>query len=332
MKQLLSLIACLLLLAACGQSYEETKRITRQQRREAARKDSVALKVAVMPTLDCLPLYVAEYYQLFDTLRGGVRLKHFMAQMDCDTALERGRVEGSISDLVRAKRMERRGTKIRYVAATNTQWQLVANRNARVRQLKQLDDKMVAMTRFSATDLLTDRVIDSVKLDKDRVFKVQINDLSVRLLMLQNNEMDALWLSEPQATAARMLKHNVVYDTQKENLLLGVLAFREKEMQRQARSLQLKLFVEAYNQACDSINKHGVRHYKGLIKDYCKLKGNVADSVPDKLKFGHAQGPREEDIAVVEKWLGPEKTKAKDAGKEKEKGKKTKKAKGKKKR
>ena len=91
MKQLLSLTVCLLLLVACGQSYEETKRITRQQRREAARKDSAALKVAVMPTLDCLPLYVAEHYQLFDTLRGGVRLKHFMAQMDCDTALARTR-------------------------------------------------------------------------------------------------------------------------------------------------------------------------------------------------------------------------------------------------
>ena len=130
------IIACLLL-AACGQSYEETKKQTRQQRREAMRKDSAALKVAVMPTLDCLPLYVAEHYQLFDTLRGGVRLKFYMAQMDCDTALERGRVEGSITDLVRAKRMEKRGLKLRYAAATNASWQLIANRNARVHQLKQ---------------------------------------------------------------------------------------------------------------------------------------------------------------------------------------------------
>ena len=114
------LLGCLLLLVACGQSYEETKRISREQRRAAARKDSAALKIAVMPTLDCLPLYVAESYQLLDTLRGGVRLKYYMAQMDCDTALERGRVEGAISDLVRSKRMERRGMKLRYVAATNT--------------------------------------------------------------------------------------------------------------------------------------------------------------------------------------------------------------------
>ena len=307
-KTMIIMITGMLLMAACGQSYEETKRKTRMSRKEALRKDSAALKVAVMPTLDCLPLYVAEYYQLFDTLRGGVRLKFYMAQMDCDTALERGRVEGIVTDLVRAKRMEMRGMKLRYPTVTNAYWQLIANRNARVKQLKQLDDKMIAMTRFSATDLLTDRVIDSVKLDKDRIFKVQINDVSIRLLMLQNNEMDALWFMEPQATAARMLKHSVVYDTRKEDLQLGVMAFNEKEMRHQERGQQLDMFIKAYNQACDSINKYGVLHYRDLIVERCKMKPNVVDSLSDNIKYVRARGPRETDIALVEKWLGIKKT------------------------
>ena len=127
------MMVCLLLLIACGQSYEETKRQNRQQRREAMRKDSAALKIAVMPTLDCLPLYVAEYYQLFDTINGGVRLKYFKAQIDCDTAIERQRVEGSVTDLVRALRIAKKGMPLRYVAATNSYWQLIANHNSRIR-------------------------------------------------------------------------------------------------------------------------------------------------------------------------------------------------------
>ena len=166
MKQIVTMITVLLLLAACGQSYEETKRITREQRREAARKDSAALKIAVLPTLDCLPLFVAEKEQLLDTLYGGVRLKMYQAQMDCDTALENKRVEGIVTDLVRAMRIDRRGTKMRYVAATNAYWQLVTNRQSRIRQLKQLDDKMVGMTRFSITDMMSDIVADTVKLPK----------------------------------------------------------------------------------------------------------------------------------------------------------------------
>lgn len=303
-KTLIMALVATLLLAACGQSYEETKRQTRQQRILAWKQDSAALKIAVMPTLDCLPMFVAEHYQLFDSVGDGVRLKHYMAQMDCDTAMERGRVEGAFSDLVRAKKMELRGTKLRYFSATNAKWVLVTNRNARIHQLKQLDDKMVAMTRFSATDLLTDRVTDSVKLDKDRVFKVQLNDLSVRLQMLQNNEMDALWMPEPQATAARQLKHGVIYDSEKQDIQLGVLVFNEKEMQRQERAKQLKVFIKGYNQACDSINKYGVRRYSDLIVKYCKMKKQIADSVPNNFKYVHARGPREKDIALVEKWLG----------------------------
>ena len=309
------MIIGLLLLAACGQSYEETKRIAQENRREAMRKDSAALKVAVMPTLDCLPLYVAEYYHLFDTIRGGVRLKYFTAQMDCDTAMERGRVEGAVTDLVRAIRLQQRGLKLRYLTVTNVYWQLITNRNARIHQLKQLDDKMVAMTRFSFTDMMTDRVRDSVKLEEERVFKVQINDVFVRMQMLQNNEMDALWMTEPQASMARLMKHHVVYDSRTAKIQPGVIAFREKEMRHPERSKQLQLFAKAYNQACDSINKNGYKRYRDLIMRYCRVRKEVVDSLPDVKKnpYVYIQGPRQSDVAQIEKWLGVKVVKKEDA-------------------
>lgn len=303
MKKIVFAIIGLMLLVACGQSYEETKRQNRQQRREAMRKDSAALKVAVMPTLDCLPMYVAEYYQLFDTLNGGVRLKHFMAQIDCDTAMERNRVEGTVTDLVRALRMTKRGIPLRYVAATNTYWQLITNRHSRVHQLKQLDDKMIAMARFSVTDMLSDLIVDSLKLREDHVFRVQINDLSVRMQMLQNNEMDALFFPEPWATKARMGKNIVVFDTRKPDMQMGVIAFRDKEMRRPERHKQLELFVKAYNAACDSINKYGFGHYRDLIVKNCGVEAMVVDSLPKDIKYQHAIGPRQKDIERAQNWL-----------------------------
>jgi NitT/TauT family transport system substrate-binding protein len=304
MKKILAMVMLCLLVVACGQSYEETKRMTRQQRKETARKDSAALKIAVMPTLDCLPMYVAQYHELYDTIHGGVRLKYFTAQMDCDTALERGRVEGMVTDLVRATRIAKRGTKMRFSAVTPAYWQLITNRNSRIRQLKQLDDKMVAMTRYSVTDMLADRAVDSAKLDKDHVFKVQVNDLFVRMQMLQNNIMDALCLTEPQATWARSMKNTVILDTRSLDWQMGVVAFRDKEMQRQARREQFDLFVKAYNQACDSINKYGLKHYRELIIKRCKIRKELVDSLPQDMKFAHAKGPRQQDIDIVEKWLG----------------------------
>lgn len=289
------------LLAACGQSYQETKRLTRQQRKEALRKDSAALKVAVLPTMDCLPLFVAQHHQLYDTIHGGVRLKYFNAQMDCDTAVERGRVEGFVTDLVRATRMKDNGTPLRYVAATNAYWQLVASRNARLKQLKQLEGKMVAMTRYSVTDWLCDFVADSAKIESERLFRVQVNDVNVRLQMLRNHEMDAFFMTEPQATAARTGRNNVLLDTRKLDVWMGVMAFREKEMRRPERHKQLELFMKAYDAACDSINKHGVKYYKPLIVKCCRTTEQVVDSLPE-LKYRHATGVREKDVTRAESW------------------------------
>lgn len=301
MRTIIPALVLVLLVAACGQSYEETKKLTRKQRVEAMRKDSAALKIAVMPTMDCLPIFVAQHHQLYDTLNGGVRLKYFMAQMDCDTAIERGRVEGVMTDLIRATRMTRQGTALRYMAATNAYWQLVANRHARLKHLKQLDDKMLAMTRYSVTDWLCDYVVDSTKIKSEKLFRVQINDVDVRLQMLRNNELDAFFMTEPQATAARIGKNNVLLDTRKIDAWMGVLAFREVEMRRPERHRQLELFMKAYNAACDSINKYGVKHYKPLIVKYCRTTEQVVDSLPE-MKYRHAAGVRDKDVARAENW------------------------------
>ena len=294
-------MAAVAFMSACGNSYQETKRLSRLERQRLAKEDSAALKIAVMPTLDCLPLYVAREYKWFCDGKTDIRLKYFTSQIDCDTAILNGRVEGAVSDLVRVARMNKSGAKVKPQIATAAYWQLFTNRNSRIRQLNQLDDKMVAMTRYSVTDMLADHVVDSAKLKSERVFKVQINDVNVRLQMMLNNEMDAMFVTEPQATLARLAKHKVLLDTRKMNWHMGVIAFREKPMKDVDRKRQYDVFVKAYNQACDSINKNGIARYAHLMEKYCRTRSAVLDSIP-KTKFPHAVGPREKDVLRAEQY------------------------------
>lgn len=295
-------MAAVAFMSACGNSYHESKRLSRLERQRLAKEDSAALKIAVMPTLDCLPLYVAREYKWFCDGKTDIRLKYFTSQIDCDTAILNGRVEGAVSDLVRVARMNKSGAKVKPQIATAAYWQLLTNRNSRIRQLDQLDDKMVAMTRYSVTDMLADHVVDSAKLKGERVFKVQINDVNVRLQMMLNNEMDAMFVTEPQATLARLAKHKVLLDTRKMNWHMGVIAFREKPMKDVDRKRQYDVFVKAYNQACDSINKNGIARYAHLMEKYCRTRSAVLDSIP-KQKFPHAVGPREKDVMRAEKYI-----------------------------
>ena len=297
MKSFFICIIFAALAISCGKSYDEQKRLSRAERARLHRQDSLALKIAVVPTLDCLPIYVAKERVLYDTARLDLRLRYFTAQMDCDTAIAGRSVEGMVSDLVRTERLKREGTPLQYVSATNINWYLFTNRKARIKKLDQLGDKMVAMTIYSATDFLTDAALEGVK-TSSVVFRIQVNDVFVRQAMLLNNEMDAMWLAEPQATVARLNGHASIYDSQKKGLKLGVMAFRDDAMKDKRRKAQIELFKKAYNAACDSLNKYGIPHYYELLNKYYKLDERYVKALP-KTRFEHINKPRLKDIDAV---------------------------------
>ena len=293
----MTVFAFCLFFCSCGESDKQRK----ERVRASQISDSLALKVATLPTLDCLPVFVAKERQMFDTAVD-IRLKRYTAQMDIDTALIRGRAEGAITDLVRAEKMIKEGTPLRYAAATNAYWLMLSQRQLRITNFKHLDDKMLAMTRYSVTDMLGDIAVDSAKLAPERVFRIQINDVNIRLKMLENNEMDAVLLTEPQASQALLKKHHVLLDTRKEDMQMGALVFRTKNMDDKTRQHQMEVFMKGYKQACDSINHFGVTHYKEILKKYYGLTPQAINALPDSLKFTY-QAARQKDIDRAKNWL-----------------------------
>lgn len=288
------IIALLAVLASCGADVKKQRRLSREQRKALLRADSAALKIATTPTMDCLPLFVAVADSCFKQAGVDVHLRQCNAQIDGDTLIANGYVEGVVSDLVRTERLRRMGTPLQYVAATNASWQLVANRTARVKSVAQLAEKMIAMTRFSATDYLADLAVREAK-PKGDVFRIQVNDVQTRLRMLLNNEMDAMLLPEPQATTARLWKNTVLLDTKSKDIRLGVIAFSEKAMKDADRKRQLSLFIKVYNQMCDSINKNGMRHYAPVIAKYMGADEKTINALPN-MKYPHASAPRQADL------------------------------------
>ena len=222
------LILAVLTLVSCGKSDKELQAERQAQKlaeREAYQK---AYKIAVMPTMDCLPAYLLKDSLLYDTAKVDIRLCRFNAQMDCDTAMIGGSVQAAFSDLVRTERLKHRNKVLmHYLTDTNLNWQLIADKDSKLKQLSDLSDKIVAMTRFSGTDLLTDMAVKKAK-PKYQVFRVQINDVLVRLAMLQNHEIDAYWFAEPQATKALSANNNSLFNSEDAGVHLGVVAIMDK--------------------------------------------------------------------------------------------------------
>ena len=292
------LILAVLTFVSCGKSDKELQAERQAQKlaeREAYQK---AYKIAVMPTMDCLPAYLLKDSLLYDTAKVDIRLCRFNAQMDCDTAMIGGSVQAAFSDLVRTERLKHRNKVLmHYLTDTNLKWQLIADKDSKLKQLSDLSDKIVAMTRFSGTDLLTDMAVKKAK-PKYQVFRVQVNDVLVRLAMLQNHEIDAYWFSEPQITKALAADNNSLFNSEDAGVHLGVVAIMDKVR----RQDEAAAFAEAYDKAVEQINKNGVKYYSALIQKYMKVDESVVRALPD-IKYTKIGPPRKADLLMARNFL-----------------------------
>ena len=292
------LILAVLTLVSCGKSDKELQAERQAQKlaeREAYQK---AYKIAVMPTMDCLPAYLLKDSLLYDTAKVDIRLCRFNAQMDCDTAMIGGSVQAAFSDLVRTERLKHRNKVLmHYLTDTNLNWQLIADKDSKLKQLSDLSDKIVAMTRFSGTDLLTDMAVKKAK-PKYQVFRVQVNDVLVRLAMLQNYEIDAYWFAEPQITKALAADNNSLFNSEDAGVHLGVVAIMDKVRRQDEEAA----FAEAYDKAVEQINKNGVKYYSALIQKYMKVDESVVRALPD-IKYTKIGPPRKANLLMARNFL-----------------------------
>ena len=292
------LILAVLTFVSCGKSDKELQAERQAQKlaeREAYQK---AYKIAVMPTMDCLPAYLLKDSLLYDTAKVDIRLCRFNAQMDCDTAMIGGSVQAAFSDLVRTERLKHRNKVLmHYLTDTNLNWQLIADKDSKLKQLSDLSDKIVAMTRFSGTDLLTDMAVKKAK-PKYQVFRVQVNDVLVRLAMLQNHEIDAYWFAEPQITRALSADNNSLFNSEDAGVHLGVVAIMDKVRRQDEEAA----FAAAYDKAVEQINKNGVKYYSALIQKYMKVDESVVRALPD-IKYTKIGPPRKADLLMARNFL-----------------------------
>ena len=292
------LILAVLTLVSCGKSDKELQAERQAQKvaeREAYQK---AYKIAVMPTMDCLPAYLLKDSLLYDTAKVDIRLCRFNAQMDCDTAMIGESVQAAFSDLVRTERLKHRNKVLmHYLTDTNLNWQLIADKDSKLKQLSDLSDKIVAMTRFSGTDLLTDMAVKKAK-PKYQVFRVQVNDVLVRLAMLQNHEIDAYWFAEPQITKALSADNNSLFNSEDAGVHLGVVAIMDKVRRQDEEAA----FAAAYDKAVEQINKNGVKYYSALIQKYMKVDESVVRALPD-IKYTKIGPPRKANLLMARNFL-----------------------------
>lgn len=235
--------AFLLFLSSCKDEKEQ-ERLSRAQREELRIKDSLAFKVAVLPTIDCNAVLKADSASLFDSLGVDVHLRRYKALSECRIALRSGMVECAYIDSTLASILETEDkTEIVRCMPTTQKLYLVASKKARVKTTDQLTDKIIACDSHGETKRYAQMIADSLKLKKHTVFIVQCEDVTVRTQMVITGNVDAAVLPEPFATEARRKGCNMLRDYSSKSR--GVMVVRKKAYDDPRIKNQYETFVKA---------------------------------------------------------------------------------------
>ena len=279
------------MLASCSQRQEAT-----QFQADSTGIDTTVLCVAVMPAMSCLPVYYAEKTGLADSLGLEMQLLRYQAQMDIDTAIINGYADIAFTDLIRCARLSKQ-VDLAPIASCDEPLSLISLKTKRVKQVNQMKEQMIAVSRLSATDYWCDRVLDSTRTSYDDIYRPQINDVWLRAEMLRQGLIDAAIMGEPFATWMTMLGHKRLFESRGKQPQLYAWAAST------ATKLQQKAFLNVLKEATTRLSKPSEAT---LLRDILKQEYQLPPALVDTLELQRvkqATTVRESDITAAQDWL-----------------------------
>jgi NitT/TauT family transport system substrate-binding protein len=264
----------------------------------------VDLRIGLMPANNSIPMVVGEARHLFEAQGIRVSLVPFSGQLERETALQTGALDGTVSDLINAVQSWTHGFDARVTSATEGAFALLGSPRGTLRSFADWPSRGTARVRTALLEnsivyYLTERMITSAKADLSRMELVPIVQLPARMEMLLAGKVDAACLPEPLASLAAERGAHVLGDSELMGASPGVLLFTRKAITQ--KPAQIAAFYRAYDAAVDEVNARP-NDYRQSIVTGCQFPPGVIGTmrIPG---FHHAFLPSEALVADVEAWM-----------------------------
>lgn len=264
-----------------------------------AGKDTVNLKIAVLPTTDCLPFYVAEDMNIYKKLGLNVEFINYKSILKCNDALEKGLIDGTFTTLPAAMYLKStKGFDLKLVMRTEGDVDVIASRTKRIKKLSNMRERLVAITRHSTSDYLADEICSITKMPTFEILRPQINDIIIRRQMLASNQVDAVIIPRPHSEYLLQTGNVKVFSTQNSGIKFGCLAIADTVIKK--KSKQIELLIKGYEQAAKEINRNRKCADTTLIRQYV-IPAAMLDSLSIP-QYPKAQSIKKSDYDKSLQW------------------------------
>ncbi|NIP43525.1 MAG: ABC transporter substrate-binding protein, partial [Aliifodinibius sp.] len=138
------------------------------------------LRIAVLPVLDTLPLYVAQYQEYFDDAGIEVELIPVSSAPERDQLLASGKVDGAINELVSVLFFNRDETQIqsvRFARAATTEspvFRILSSSQSEIQSVEELAGIPIGISEGTVIEYLTDRLLQAEGLTEEQIETVSV--------------------------------------------------------------------------------------------------------------------------------------------------------------
>ncbi|WP_022670222.1 ABC transporter substrate-binding protein [Hippea alviniae] len=262
------------------------------------------LRIGVLKIEDAAPVVIALKDGIFKKHGIDAKITYFNSALERDAALEAGAVDCVISDPIAAILLRASGYNVKIVSIAlgvspkDGVFSFLASPKSKIKTLKDLAGKTVAISRNSIIEYITDEILKPKGI---KVKKIEIRKMPLRVQMLLASKVDAAVLPEPLATYARFKGARLIFSDSslKKSLSQTVWIFNGSYIEKHPKVIEA--FKSSYNESVNLINANPSR-YKDTITAIARVPKEIL-SIYKIPHFSHFSLLTKESFASYEKWL-----------------------------
>ncbi len=238
-----------LLLGACGLTPPT----------EASPAEPVTLKMAVLPIMDNLPMYVADQEGLFAAHNLKVEFIAVASAAERDQVIASGQADGMINEVVSAHLYNKDQIQIQIVrfsrtaTSTSPQYYILASGTSGINTVEGLKGVDIGISQGTVIEYITDRLLQAEGLSSGDIKTIAVPSISDRMALLGAGELNAATLPDPLSFLAIQQGAVVVVDDSKHpEYGYSTLSFRKPVIEQNPEAI--RAFLEAVEEATELIN------------------------------------------------------------------------------
>jgi NitT/TauT family transport system substrate-binding protein len=186
----------------------ENPSITEAAATPPASGEMATLRIAVLPILDALPMYVAQQEGLFENNGIKVEFIPVASAAERDQVFASGQVDGMINDSISTLFYNQEQPQIQIVRMARTatsempQYQVLASPKSGFTSVEDLKGVEIGISEGTVIEYITERLLEAEGFTPEEIKSIAVPKIADRMTLLESGELKAATLPDPLSSLA----------------------------------------------------------------------------------------------------------------------------------